>query len=166
MVKTRGAKKEDSQKEAEEKMRTEDPTDESTQEPSSDDEASLDGNDDGDKLKTDNNSDEQNSELAAAKEAHYSIFGLLFMLGFMIHCRKYPEDPYSSVTMGHIVAYISAPRAKTTFYQDVIFLSFCSFCLYTMLQDSPYNANHHNMYVYFSMCIPYVAVANSGSSLF
>jgi hypothetical protein len=82
-----------------------------------------------------------------AKETHYSIFCILFMLGFLIHCRKYPEDSYSSITMAHIVTFISVPRVSTTLYQDVTFLSFISYCLFTMLQDSPYNANHHNMYV-------------------
>jgi hypothetical protein len=96
-------------------------------------------------LKMNTNDNNVDSETSGAKQAHYSIFCILFMLGFLMHCRKYPKETYSSITMAHIVAFISVPRETTTLYQDVTFLSFCSFCLFTMLQDSPYNANHHNM---------------------
>jgi hypothetical protein len=99
----------------------------------------------GGNLKMNTNDNNVDSETSGAKQAHYSIFCILFMLGFLMHCRKYPEETYSSFTMAHIVAYISVPRETTTLYQDVTFLSFCSFCLFTMLHDSPYNANHHNL---------------------
>jgi hypothetical protein len=84
-------------------------------------------------------------EACDAKQEHYSIFCLLFMLGFLMHCRKYPHETYSSITMAHIMVFCWVPSVTTTLYQDVTFMSFCSFCLFTMLQDSPYNANHHNM---------------------
>ena len=133
MVTTRNAKKEEEVA----LMRTKDSSDEST-------ENLKEKEDDGD-FKAANDDNDVDLELAEAKQTHYSIFCLLFMLGFMIHCRKYPEESYSSITMAHIVAFISVPRATTSLYQDVTFLSFISFCLFTMLQDSPYNANHHNM---------------------
>jgi hypothetical protein len=96
-------------------------------------------------LKKSANDNDDDVEISEAKQAHYSIFCLLFMLGFLMHCRKYPEETYTSISIAHIVVFISVPRATTTWYQDITFLSFCSFCLFSMLQDSPYNANHHNM---------------------
>jgi hypothetical protein len=89
--------------------------------------------------------------VAPAQQYHYSVFCILFMIGFMIHCRKYPDENYQAICMGHIVAFISVPRANTTLYQDAAFLSFISFCLYTTILDSPYNANHHNLCGYLSL---------------
>lgn len=152
MAKTRSKKMNDDDVDA---TKQDDTTDESPGEPSSSHEISLDDDDkaednknEGDVMKVaaaNENDDESDSDHGASKQMHYAIFCLLFMQGFMIHCRKYPFESYSSISMGHIVAYISVPRAKTSFYQDIVFLSFVSFCLFSMLRDSPYNANHHNM---------------------
>ncbi|KAG7354788.1 hypothetical protein IV203_004144 [Nitzschia inconspicua] len=156
MIKTRS--KDKKRKVESMRKRTKDSTDESAQEPTSEDEnSSEDKQNKGDANKvtrrTDIEGGESDEVAAAQKQAHYTIFCLLFMLGFMIHCRKYPDENYSLVAMVHIVSFISVPSATTTIYQDATFLSFCCFCLFTMLQDSPYNANHHNMCGFLSMLL-------------
>ncbi|KAL3911155.1 MAG: hypothetical protein SGILL_007396 [Bacillariaceae sp.] len=102
-------------------------------------------------IKVVENENEDVLEVAPAQHYHYSVFSILFMIGFMIHCRKYPDENYQAIAMGHIAAFISVPRATTTLYQDVTFLSFISFCLYTTIADSPYNANHHNLCGYLCL---------------
>jgi hypothetical protein len=102
-----------------------------------------------------NANDADASEKATPEDAaatfHYYVFALLFMIGFMMHCRKY-YTINCRVVMLHITAYILCPIPGTESatpiknkIREFIFASFLLFCIWTWYDESPFNANHHNV---------------------
>lgn len=92
---------------------------------------------------------------------HYYVFAMLYMLGFMLHCRKY-FDWNCAITMAHLAAYIACPSPSVSWntgggWQDRlregVFLSFLIFCIYSTIESSPYNANHHNVMGFISLLL-------------
>ena len=90
---------------------------------------------------------------------HYYVFSLLFMIGFMCHSRKY-FTINCRVCMVHIMAYIICPipgSTKATPIKDklreLVFSSFLLYVCYTTYDESPFNANHHNVCGFISLLL-------------
>ncbi|OEU18129.1 hypothetical protein FRACYDRAFT_238563 [Fragilariopsis cylindrus CCMP1102] len=119
----------------------------------------------------------------AAFELHYYVFNLLYMIGFMLHCRKY-IDYNIVITMIHILFFISTSSSTSSMssmstssssnsttssssssstliflnkikivFHELTFTSFLGFVIYTTYDTSPFNANHHNVMGILSMLL-------------
>jgi hypothetical protein len=104
-----------------------------------------------------NNDDETSTnsspEAAMASSFHYFVFCILFMNGFMAHCRKY-NDKNLMITLLHLVCFVlvESPSNKRR-YSNCVFLSFLLFCIYSTIEGLPGNANHHNFTGYASLLL-------------
>jgi hypothetical protein len=106
---------------------------------------------------------------------HYYVFSLLFMIGFMLHSRKY-YDWNCRLTMIHITSYILCPipftstkftsKSSSSVYgssfasgrvrdrvREIVFLSFLCLCIWSTYDESPFNANHHNVMGFISVLL-------------
>lgn len=107
-----------------------------------------------------NKDDEKSSSVPSSHEAeevassfHYFVFGLLYMNGFLCHCRKYFNDE-RLIVMGHLVCYVLVESLSSSRrYSNFVFLSFLVFCIYATIEGLPHNANHQNFIGYTSMLL-------------
>jgi len=82
----------------------------------------------------------------SALERHFRIFQTFFMIGFMVHCRKY-EDSYFIGCIAHLVAFVLLPC------QEVVFGSFLLLVMRNFADFTPHCANHHNMVALVSLVL-------------
>jgi len=105
--------------------------------------------------------------VAAAFEYHYYVFQLLYMIGFLIHCRKF-NDWTEPVTMLHILLFVmtssvASPDASnvtvhssgngkkqtrvffsfSVVLRELLFLTFLGVVITTAVDRSPQTANDH-----------------------
>jgi len=82
-------------------------------------------------------------------EQHFLIFQRLFMIGFMIHCRKY-DDIFFILTIGQTAAHVVLPCP------DVVFFTYLITILACFLDYTPNGANHLNVVALASLVLlPY-----------
>lgn len=86
-------------------------------------------------------------EQASDFEYQYNIFTIMFMNACLIHTRNYYQIDVA-VTALHLIAAMFYRR-----HHEIIVLSFLCSAIYSTYDQSPYNANHHNVVGYISMLL-------------
>mmetsp|Transcript_1029 Transcript_1029/g.2232 ORF Transcript_1029/g.2232 Transcript_1029/m.2232 type:complete len:547 (-) Transcript_1029:132-1772(-) len=78
---------------------------------------------------------------------HYYIFSILFMNACLIHTRNYYQIDVVIAAL-HLIAAMFYKH-----HHEAIFLSFLCSAIFSTYDQSPYNANHHNVVGYVSVLL-------------
>jgi len=81
-----------------------------------------------------------------ASEQHFLVFQLLYMIGFVVHCRKY-DDIYFPLMIAHVAAHVLLPCRDLVFGSGLVVILRCFF------DYTPHCANHHNVITLTSLVL-------------